>query len=60
MDYAQGFPPLRKIVVIVNAIVPGADVTMIEIANNARREPEDANPALILLTREAADQGGLT
>jgi hypothetical protein len=44
-----------KIVVVV---APGADITAIEITINARRGPGNGNPALILLTGEAADQGG--
>jgi hypothetical protein len=57
VDCVQGFPDRTKILVI---IVPGADVTVTEIANNVRRGPGDGNHALILLTGEAADQGGLT
>ncbi len=45
-----------KIVVIIVIIVTGADATAIETANNARRGPGGANPALILLTGGAADQ----
>jgi hypothetical protein len=54
VDCVQGIPAPTKIVVLV---VPGADVTAIEIANYARRGPGDGNPALILLTGEAADWG---
>jgi hypothetical protein len=53
-------PKKIAVIVVVIVIVPGADITMIEITNNARRGLGGANPALILLTGETADPKGPT
>ncbi len=60
VNCAQDFHAPRKIAVVVIIIVPGADITMIRMTNNARRMPGGINPALILQTGEAADLGGPT
>ena len=61
-DCAQDFsaPTKITIIVVVIIIVPSADITTIEIANNARWGSWGASPALILLTGETADLEGLT
>jgi len=62
VDCAQDFSAPTKIAIIgvVIVIVPSADITTIEIANNARRGSRGASPALILLTGETADPEGST
>jgi len=62
VDCAQDFSAPTKIVIIVVAIVivPSADITTIEIANNARRGSGGASPTLILLIGETADLEGST
>ena len=52
----QDFPdPTKIVVIVIVVIVPGADVTVIQIANTMSWWPGDANPALILLTGEVAN-----
>ena len=62
IDCAQDFSAPTKIAIIgiVIIIVPSADITTIEIANNARRGSGGASLALILLTGETADLEGST
>ncbi len=62
VDCAQDFsaPTKIAIILIVIVIIPSADITTIEIANNARWGSWGASPALILLTGETADLEGLT
>ena len=63
VDCAQDFsaPTKIAIILIVIVIIPSADITTIEIANNARRgSGGGASPALILLTGETADSEGST
>ena len=62
VDCAQDFsaPTKTAIIIVVIVIIPSADITPIEIANNARQGSGGASPALILLTGETADLDGLT
>ena len=62
VDCAQDFSAPTKIAIIVVAIVivPSADITTIEIENNARRGSGATSPTLILLIGETADLEGST